>query len=193
MVIHASSTLLSSLFIVGMILYYYYSLSNFPRFTCVGTSCNKEGVSKKHSDNQSFMYVYIFPSHSPLALPSLRTFVIDPSENIQLSLLRIVDAPFLNPICREEGQNHMSSLDFPALVNFLYNKNGISNGLLLQAYQHRQIIEAHPDPDYYVDNIYEGHVCHQVEELTEELIAERERFIETKWGVNGSQPLPHSN
>ena len=97
-----------------------------------------------------------------LDLPNLTTFIIDPSENIHLSLLRFVNVKNLGPIQRVPGEV-MPNLDFPALVNFLYTKDGISNAMNNQAHAERQIHNQRPDREFYTDFVYEGHVCHQIQ------------------------------
>ena len=97
-----------------------------------------------------------------LDLPNLTTFIIDPSNNIHLSLLRFVNVRKLGCIQRAAGQE-MTNLDFPALVNFLYNKDGISAQMYEQARAPRVIQNQHPDPEFYENLTYEGHVCHQIQ------------------------------
>ena len=119
----------------------------------------------------------IFLSPYLLALPSLKTLIIDPSEHIHLSLLRITNSPNLQPILREDNQDPMPSLDFPALVNFIYNKNGIGNALHTQAHAHRTIVNDRPDPEFYVDHVYEGHICHELELMDEKRIQDATNFL----------------
>ena len=101
---------------------------------------------------------------SPLSLdlPNLTTFIIDPSQNIHLSLLRFVNVKKLGPIQRVPGEV-MPNLDFPALVNFLYTRDSLSKEMFDQAHAVRQIQNTRPDAEFYNDLVYEGHVCHEIQ------------------------------
>ena len=66
----------------------------------------------------------------------------------------------------------MSPFRFPALVNFLYCN--ISNELLQHAQLPPVVDNRHPNESF--EGIeYLGHVCHEIQELTPEYIAEMKR------------------
>lgn len=49
----------------------------------------------------------------------------------------------------------------------------ITDNFLHQAKEERQISlgDQHPNP-YYAENIYEGHTCNEIDELTEKVVSE---------------------
>lgn len=108
---------------------------------------------------------------SSAELPSLTKLIVEPKGMKYLSSLRFFDVPILKEIHRTE-EEVMSPFNFPSMVNFLYHN--ISPELLECAQLPAVVDDRHPNENFR-DLEYQGHVCHELEELTPDYIEKMRR------------------